>query len=135
DLEQQVQDMSAGDDQMTSALAAIASALAGNQNTQALSDAINTGDMRQISQAAKDLSQSMAGLSPQDKQQLAQTLKAASTQAGRVSQSVANELSDAADGLQAAAAAAAQSQAQSGQGQSADGQQQQQQAGATGAQS
>ena len=43
DLEEQVQQMSAGDDQLSAALAAIASALAGNQNTQALSDAINTG--------------------------------------------------------------------------------------------
>src|SRR6185437_3646849 len=68
DLEEQVQQMSAGDDQMSAAMAAIASALAGNQNTQALSDAINTGDMRQISQATKDLAQASAGMSAQDQQ-------------------------------------------------------------------
>ncbi len=106
DLEDQVQQMSAGDDQLSAALAAMASALAGNQNTQALSDAINTGDMRQVSQAAKDLSQAIAGLSPQDKQQLAQALRDASSKAGADSQSVANNMSAAADALQASAAAA-----------------------------
>jgi hypothetical protein len=106
DLEDQVQQMSAGDDQLSAALAAVASALAGNQNTQALSDAINTGDMRQVSQAAKDLAQSMASLSPQDRQQLAQTLRDAAAKAGPQSQSVSNSLSSAADALQASAAAA-----------------------------
>ena len=60
DLEEQVQQMSAGDDQIAAALAAIASALASDPTTQPLADAINTGDMRQISQAARDLAQSTA---------------------------------------------------------------------------
>jgi hypothetical protein len=131
DLEQQVQQMSAGDDQLSAALAAVASALAGNQNTQALSDAINTGDMRQVSQAAKDLAQSMANLSPQDRQQLAQTLRDAANKAGQQSSSVANSLSTAADALQASAAAAGDpSQAGQQAGQAAG----QQQADANGAQ-
>jgi hypothetical protein len=107
DLEAQVQQMSAGDDRLAAALAAMASALAGNQSTQALSDAINTGDMRQISQAAKDLAQTIASLSPEQRQQVAQALQDAASRAGRVSPSVANQLSSAADGLQAAAAATA----------------------------
>jgi hypothetical protein len=111
DLEDQVQQMSAGDDQLTAALAAMASALAGNQNTQALSDAINTGDMRQVSQAAKDLSQMIAGLSPQDRQQLAQVLRDAASKAGPESQSVANSMSAAAKALQASAAAGDPTQA------------------------
>jgi hypothetical protein len=127
DLEEQVQQMSAGDDQLSAALAAIASALAGDQATQALSDAINTGDMRQISQATKDLAQAVSSMSPQDQQRVAQALRDASGRAGRVSQSVSNQLSTAADGLQAAASAAAANQAQGDQSQggqaSPDGQQ------------
>ncbi len=107
DLEQQVQQMSAGDDQLAAALAAIASALAGDQTTQSLADAINTGDMRQISQAAKDLAQATSQMSSQDKTRVAQVLRDAAGRAGRVSQSVANNLSNAADGMQAAAAASA----------------------------
>ncbi len=128
DLEQQVQDMSAGDAQLAAALAAIASALSGDQNTQALADAINTGDMRQISQAAKDLSQAMAGMSPSDQQRLAADLRDASSRAMRVSQSMANQLSDAANALDAAASAAAADQ------NSANGQAGDQQAAANGAQ-
>ncbi len=118
DLEEQVQQMSAGDDQLSAALAAIASALAGNQRTQALSDAINTGDMHQISQASKDLAQALAGMSPQDRAQVAQALRDASNRAGRVSQSVANNLSTAADALDQSAAAAGADASQSGQDQS-----------------
>jgi hypothetical protein len=121
DLEEQVQEMSAGDDQLTAALAAMASALASNQTTQALSDAINTGDMHQISQASKDLAQSMAGLSSQDRAQVAQTLRDASQRAGRISQSVASQLSTAAEALDQAAAAA--NGADGSQDSSADGQQ------------
>ncbi|MBV9329453.1 MAG: hypothetical protein JO352_37600 [Chloroflexi bacterium] len=130
DLEEQVQQMSAGDDQLAAALAAVASALSGNQNTQALSDAINTGDMRQVSQAASDLAKSMANLSPQDRQQLAQVLRDAASKAGSESQGVASNLSAAADALQASAAAAGDpSQANQANGQQADA------SGAQGAQS
>lgn len=129
DLEEQVQQMSAGDAQLSAALAAIASALAGDQSTQALASAINTGDMRQISQAAKDLAQATANMSSQDKRRVAQVLRDASNRAGRVSQGVAQNLSSAADGLQASAAASgADASAQ------ADGQQQDA-SGAQGAQS
>jgi hypothetical protein len=124
DLEEQVQQMSAGDDQLSASLAAIASALAGNQNTQALSDAINTGDMRQVSQAAKDLAQAMNGLSPQDKAQLAQVLRDAANTAGRGgSQSLSNALSTAANALRASAAAAADPSQAGQQAGQADGQQ------------
>jgi hypothetical protein len=120
DLEEQVQQMSAGDDQLSAALAAVAGALAGDQATQPLADAINTGDMRQISQASKDLAQAMQSMSPQDQQRVAMVMKDAANRAGRVSQSTSSQLQNAADGLQAAAAAAAASQADPSQ---ADGQQ------------
>src|SRR5437870_3735263 len=81
DLEQQVQQMGAGDDQLAAALAAIASALAGDPTTQGLADAINTGDMRQISQAAKDLAQASKGLSGQDQQRVARALRDAAGRA------------------------------------------------------
>src|ERR1043165_8561118 len=96
DLEEQVQAMSAGDDQLSASLAAIASALAGDQSTQALADAINTGDMRHIAQAVQ-------GMSPQDRQRVALVMQDAANRAGRVSQSVGNQLQQTANGLQAAA--------------------------------
>ncbi|GAC1314174.1 MAG: hypothetical protein NVSMB2_03210 [Chloroflexota bacterium] len=105
DLEDQVRQMSLGDDQLAAALAAIASALASDPATQGLSNAINTGDMRQISQAARDLSQNSASMSGQDQQRVSKVLRDASARAGRSSQSVATQLSDAADALDAAAAA------------------------------
>jgi hypothetical protein len=114
DLEDQVRQMSAGDDQLASALAAIASALASDPTTQPLANAINTGDMRQISQAAKDLAQATAGLSGQDQQRVAKVLRDAAGQAGRSSQSVSGQLSDAADALQNAAAGAMASAAAAG---------------------
>ena len=116
DLEQQVQQMGAGDDQLAAALAAIASALAGDPSTQALADAINTGDMRQISQAAKDLAQAAKNLSGQDQQRVAKVLRDAAGRAGRVSQSVAGNLSDAANALQSSAAADAASAQAAAQG-------------------
>ena len=129
DLEEQVQQMSAGDDQLSASLAAIASALAGDQATQQLADAINTGDMRQISQASKDLAQAVQGMSPQDQQRVAMVMQDAANRAGRVSQATGDQLQRAANGLQAAAASAA---AQAGdQSQAGDGQQ----ANANGAQS
>jgi hypothetical protein len=123
DLQEQVQQMSAGDDQLAAALAAIASALAGDQSTQPLATAINTGDMRQISQAAKDLAQATAQMSGQDRQRVAQVLRDAAGRAGKVSQGVAQNLSSAADGLQASAAASAANAADTAQGSQADGQQ------------
>jgi hypothetical protein len=116
DLEQQVQQMGAGDDQLAAALAAIASALAADPTTQALADAINTGDMRQISQAARDLAQATRGLSGQDQQRVGRVLRDAAGRAGRVSQSVAGNLSDAASALQSAGAADAANASQAAQG-------------------
>ena len=124
DLEEQVQQMSAGDDQLSAALAAIAGALAGDQATQPLADAINSGDMRQISQASKDLAQAMQSMSPQDQQRVAMVMRDAANRAGRVSQSTSSQLQNAAIGLQAAAAAAGQadqSQADGQQGDSSNG--------------
>jgi hypothetical protein len=105
DLEEQVRQMSAGDDQLAAALAAIAAALASDPSTQQLAAAINTGDMREISQAAKDLASAAASMTGQEQQRVAKVMRDASNRAGRVSQSVAGELSDAADALQAGAGA------------------------------
>jgi hypothetical protein len=107
DLEEQVRQMSAGDDQLSAALAAIAGALAADPTTQQLSSAINTGDMREISQATKDLAQASDRLSGQDRERVAKTLRDAANRAGRVSPSVSGDLSDAADALQAGAGAQA----------------------------
>jgi hypothetical protein len=105
DLEEQVRAMGAGDDQLAAALAAIASALASDPSTQNLASAINTGDMREISNALKDLANQTQNMSGQDGQRVAKVLRDASNRAGRVSQSVSGELSDAADALAGAAGA------------------------------
>jgi hypothetical protein len=117
DLEDQVRQMSVGDDQLATALAAIAGALASDPATQQLANAINTGDMRLIAQAAKDLAQATAGLSGQDQQRVAKLLRTAASQAGRSSQSVAGNLSDAADALQGGAAGDSASSAMADQNQ------------------
>ena len=124
--------LSAGDDQLSSALAAIASALASDPATQNLANAINTGDMRQISQAAKDLAQASANLSGQDQQRVAKVLRDAASQAGRSSQSVSSQLSTAADALQNAGSSAMANSAASAD-QSQGGQPQQGSPGAQGA--
>ncbi|HET6320010.1 MAG TPA: hypothetical protein VFG86_26435, partial [Chloroflexota bacterium] len=96
DLEEQVQQMSAGDDQLAAALAAIAGALASDPTTQNLANAINTGDLREISRAARDLAQQTDQLSGQDRQRVAKVLRDSSNRAGRASPAVAGELADAA---------------------------------------
>ena len=96
DLEEQVQQMSAGDDQLAAALAAIASALSSDPTTQNLASAINTGDLREISRAARDLAQQSDQLSGEDRQRVAKVLRDSSNRAGRASPTVAGELADAA---------------------------------------
>src|SRR5216683_1372172 len=103
DLEEQVRQMSAGDDQLSAALAAIASALATDPATQQLANAINTGDLREISQAARDLAKAASSLSGQDQQRVARVLRDAANRAGRISQSVASSLAEAADAMSAGA--------------------------------
>jgi hypothetical protein len=105
DLEEQVRQMSAGDDQLSAALSAIAGALASDPATQQLSDAINTGDMRQISQAAKDLASAARNLSGQEQQRVARVLRDAAGRAGRISQSLGGDLADAANAMSATAGA------------------------------
>src|SRR3954469_20929236 len=92
--------MSAGDDQLAAALAAVASALASDPATQQLASAINTGDLREISRAAKELAQQADGLTGQDRERVGRVLRDASNRAGRASPSVAGELADAASALQ-----------------------------------
>jgi hypothetical protein len=115
DLEEQIRQMSAGDDQLASALAAIASALASDPATQQLANAINTGDMREISQAAKALAAAASNLTGQDQQRVARVLRDAAGRAGRTSQSVASSLADAADAMSAGAGANASASADGGQ--------------------
>jgi hypothetical protein len=121
DLEDQVRQMSQGDDQLAAALAAVASALASDPATQPLANAVNTGDMREIARAARDLAQSTPNLGTQERERVAKVLRDASGRAGRVSQTVSSQLSDAADALQGGAGenAAGQlsDQAANGQGQ------------------
>lgn len=104
DLEDQIRQMSAGDDQLTAALSAIASALAQDPATQQLANAINTGDLREISRATRDLAQQAEQLNNSDKARVAKVLRDASGKAMRSSQGVANDLAAAAAALQASAA-------------------------------
>jgi len=122
DLEEQVHQMSAGDDQLAAALAAVAGALASDPSTQQLASAINTGDLREISKAARDLASQTDQLSGQDRQRVSKVLRDASNRAGRASPAVAGDLADAASALEAGG--------ESGQdGDQAGGQQQMRQGG------
>jgi hypothetical protein len=82
DLEEQVRQISARDDQLPAALAAIAGALASDPAAQQLANAINTGDMREISQAAKDLAAVASNLSGEDQQRVAKVLRDAAGRPG-----------------------------------------------------
>jgi hypothetical protein len=115
DLEEQVRQMSAGDDQLAAAFAAIASALASDPATQGLANAINTGDMREISQAAKNLAAAASSMSGQEQQRVARVMRDAAGRAGRISQSMAGSLSDAAAALAGADAAKASDPSLAGQ--------------------
>jgi hypothetical protein len=121
DLEEQVHQMSAGDDQLAAALAAIAGALASDPATQQLASAINTGDLREISKAARDLADQTGQLNGQDRQRVSRVLRDASNRAGRASPAVAGDLADAASALEAGG--------EGGQDGQAGGQQQMQQGG------
>jgi len=106
DLEQQIRQMSAGDDQLSAALSAIASALATDPNTEQLAAAINTGDLRQVAQAARDLAQRADQLDGDERQQVARTLRDAASRASRASPNAAGDLADAATALSGATGAA-----------------------------
>jgi hypothetical protein len=99
DLEAQIQQMSAGDDQLAAALAAVASALAADSATEGLAAAINTGDLREISRAAQELGAQTEQLSGQDRERVSRVLRDAANRAGRASPAVAGEFSDAASAL------------------------------------
>ncbi len=100
DLQQRVRDQSAGDDQLAAALAAAASALAGDPSTSQLASAINTGDMRQVSQAASDLAKQLSQMDEQQRQQVAKALQDAANRAARASPSLGSQLQSAASALQ-----------------------------------
>ena len=99
DLEAQIQQMSAGDDQLAAALAAVASALAADPATEGLATAINTGDLREIARAAQELGAQTEQLSGQDRERVSRVLRDAANRAGRASPAVAGEFSDAASAL------------------------------------
>lgn len=99
DLEEQIRQMGLGDDQLAAALAAISSALAGEEGTAGLAAAINTGDMREIARAARDLGQQAETMSGQDRERVARALRDASDRASRASPATAGQLGDAAEAL------------------------------------
>ena len=105
DLEDQIRQMGAGDDQLAAALAAVASALASDENTQPLASAIETGDLREISRATKALAQRTEEMDGQTRSQVAKVLRDASNRASRASPNVAGELADAAAAMAASAGA------------------------------
>lgn len=100
DLEAQLRQMGMGDEQLASALAAVASALAGEAGTANLAAAINTGDLREVARAAGELGQRTQAMTPQERAQTSAALRDAANRAGRASPSLAAQLGDAADALQ-----------------------------------
>lgn len=99
DLEQAIREMSRGDDQLQSALAAIASAMAGDGTTSELAAAIQTGDLREISRATRRLAEEAEQLHGPARERIARTLRSAAASAGRTSPEVAGRLDEAASAL------------------------------------
>lgn len=108
DVEQQLKQMAQGDQALSQALAAAADALAANPQSAQLSQAVRSGDMRQVAQAARQLGQQAGQLSPSQRAQLAATLQAAA-KAAQGSPEAASDLSAAANALQSGANGAGQS--------------------------
>ncbi len=105
DLEQRLRELSAGDDELAAALAAIASALAADPSTSQLASAINTGDLREVARASRDLAQRTEQMDGQERARVARTLRDAANRAGRASPALASQLGQAADALQGSAGA------------------------------
>ena len=99
DLEEKIRQLGAGDDQLAAALASIASALAGDSATSDLAAAINTGDLREVSRAARDLGAQTEQMDGQERERVARVLRDAANRASRASPSVAGQLGDAANAL------------------------------------
>jgi hypothetical protein len=99
DLEDQLRQLGAGDDQLAAALASIASVLAGDPDTSELAAAINSGDLREVSRAARDLGARTEQMDGQERQRVASVLRDAANRAGRASPSAAGQLGEAANAL------------------------------------
>lgn len=104
DLESQVRQMSMGDDQLSAALAAIASALAADPATGEMAAAINTGDLREIARASRGLGERTESMSNEERERVARQLQEAAERAARSSPTLAAQLSDAAAALEQALA-------------------------------
>ncbi len=105
DLEEKIRQLSAGDDELQAALAAIASALAADPSTSQLASAINTGDLREVSRAARDLAQRTEQMTGEERERVSRTLRDAANRAGRASPSLANQLGSAANAMQSGSGA------------------------------
>jgi hypothetical protein len=99
DLEERLRQMSAQDDELRAALAAISSALGGESVTNRLASAINTGDLREVGRAARDLGSALEGLQGDDRARLEEVLRDAAQRAGRSSPAVSGALSEAAQAM------------------------------------
>ena len=98
-LQDQISSMSAGDKQFASGMSAAANALQNLPQTQALANAMDSGDPRQTAQALRDLAQQVGQMTPEQQAQLAQALSQAADQTRNVSQSTADQLSAAAQAM------------------------------------
>lgn len=99
ELERQLQAMANADQELATALATIASALAASPETRDLGLAFQSGDLRDVSRAARDLARQAEGMGSNARSRAGRALRMAAQQAGNDALGVGQRLAQAADAL------------------------------------
>lgn len=98
DIERELQAMAQADEELALALATVASALASTGETRDLASAFQSGDLREVSRAARDLARQAEGMSANARARAGRALRSASERAGDAS-GVQRQLAQAANAL------------------------------------
>lgn len=99
EIERQLQAMADGDQGLAGTLAAVASALAASPETRDLGLALQSGDLKEASRAARDLARQTEGMSESARSRAGRALRSAGQRTGDDAAGVGRQLGQAADGL------------------------------------
>jgi hypothetical protein len=99
ELERQLQAMANADQELATALATVASALASTPETRDLGLAFQSGDLKDVSRAARDLARQAEGMSENARARAGNALRMAAEQAGNDAMGVGDRLRQAANAL------------------------------------
>ena len=115
EIERQLQTMAYTDQELATALATVASALAGTPETRDLSLSLRSGDLKEVARATRDLARQVEGMSPSARARAGQALRSAALQASERNAALSQLLGQAADALDPAGAASGEAQSLSSQ--------------------